>query len=90
MHWSHSYPHKFHPIWIAVASFIAPVQRKGKQQDLMPSLQNAAPGAKSSKIQGLNPFTPFLVQPVGPTVATDTGHPTTIGTVLHLCHFFHR
>jgi thiol-disulfide isomerase/thioredoxin len=29
----------------------------------MPSLQNAAPGALSSKMQGLNPFTPFLAQP---------------------------
>ncbi len=31
---------------------------------VMPSLQNAAPGAKSSKFQALNPFTPFLAQPV--------------------------
>eukprot|EP00934_Nitzschia_sp_Nitz4_P008868 Nitzschia sp. Nitz4//scaffold20_size174350//121287//122292//NITZ4_002117-RA/size174350-snap-gene-0.249-mRNA-1//-1//CDS//3329541854//8858//frame0 len=29
----------------------------------MPSLQNAAPGSKSSKFTALNPFTPFLAQP---------------------------
>lgn len=29
----------------------------------MPSLQSAAPGAKSSKMKALNPFTPFLAQP---------------------------
>jgi thiol-disulfide isomerase/thioredoxin len=29
----------------------------------MSSLQNTAPGAKSSKFQALNPFTPFLAQP---------------------------
>jgi len=29
----------------------------------MPSLQNSGPGGKSSKFQGLNPFTPFLAQP---------------------------
>lgn len=31
---------------------------------IMPSLQDTAPGAKSSKFQSLNPFTPFLAQPV--------------------------
>lgn len=30
----------------------------------MPSMQGTAPGAKSSKFTALNPFTPFLAQPV--------------------------